>query len=154
MNEEQLDAFAEFSAGAGHEINNPLAIINGHVQLLLSQIQDPQQRRSLAVIASQVRRAYEMIADIRLFARPPKPQLESFDLIANVQNLLDKQREELQERSIEIVFQTEKESLEVCCDPVQLAVVLSALIRNSAEAIVEKGSVTVAVFHRTATEEV
>ena len=31
----KLEALAEFAAGAGHEINNPLAVISGRAQLLL-----------------------------------------------------------------------------------------------------------------------
>ena len=32
----KLEALAEFAAGAGHEINNPLAVISGQAQYLLS----------------------------------------------------------------------------------------------------------------------
>ena len=42
--EEKLAAMAEFAAGAGHEINNPLAIIGGRAQLLLKDEPDPERR--------------------------------------------------------------------------------------------------------------
>lgn len=74
-----IDALAEFAAGAGHEINNPLAIISGHAQLLLAKCDDAETRRHLAIIVAQVKRAYEMIADIRLFSRPPEPVISPFD---------------------------------------------------------------------------
>ena len=38
----KLDALAEFAAGAGHELNNPLAVIVGRAQLLLAAETDPQ----------------------------------------------------------------------------------------------------------------
>src|SRR5205814_10211909 len=35
LREAKLSALAEFAAGAGHEINNPLAVISGQAQYLL-----------------------------------------------------------------------------------------------------------------------
>src|SRR5207237_6207930 len=35
----KLSALAELAAGAGHEINNPLAVISGQAQYLLKQLQ-------------------------------------------------------------------------------------------------------------------
>ena len=46
----QLDALAEFAAGAGHELNNPLAVIVGRAQLLLARESDPAASRMLRAI--------------------------------------------------------------------------------------------------------
>ena len=70
---EKLEAMAEFAAGAGHEINNPLTVISGRAQLLLREETDPERRHALALISAQAMRVYEMIADMMLFARPPGP---------------------------------------------------------------------------------
>ena len=40
----KLRALAEFAAGAGHEINNPVATIVGYVQQLLADETDPDRR--------------------------------------------------------------------------------------------------------------
>ena len=42
LEERKLDALSEFAAGAGHELNNPLAVIVGRAQLLLSRTDDPE----------------------------------------------------------------------------------------------------------------
>ncbi|HJT31912.1 MAG TPA: histidine kinase dimerization/phospho-acceptor domain-containing protein, partial [Pirellulales bacterium] len=70
---EKLEAMAEFAAGAGHEINNPLAVIAGRAQLLIADEANPERRRELAVMNSQAMRIFEMISDLMLFARPPRP---------------------------------------------------------------------------------
>ena len=145
MDDRQLEALAEFAAGAGHEINNPLAIISGHAQLLLTQIDDPQQRRSLAVIAAQVKRAYEMIADIRLFARPPKPEFLWFDLYAKIDELVERQIPEFLPPGIVLQWQHDEPSLMLESDPVQMAVALLALIRNAVESLGEEGMITLNV---------
>src|SRR5262249_15970443 len=43
----KLDALGEFAAGAGHELNNPLAVIVGRAQLLLARTDDLEVARSL-----------------------------------------------------------------------------------------------------------
>ena len=143
--DQQIEALAEFAAGAGHEINNPLAIISGHAQILLSQIDDPDQRRSLAVIAAQVKRAYEMIADIRLFARPPKPEFANFDLFAKIDELVEKQIPEFLPPGITLHWKHEAPSLFLESDPVQISVALLALVRNAIESLGQQGTITLEV---------
>src|SRR6185312_12770474 len=50
----RLEALAEFAAGAGHELNNPLAVILGRAQLLQARTLDPDASRSLRAIIVQV----------------------------------------------------------------------------------------------------
>ncbi len=41
---QKLASLAEFAAGAGHEINNPLAVISGQAQFLLNKLRAPKPR--------------------------------------------------------------------------------------------------------------
>ena len=130
----KLDALAEFAAGAGHEINNPLAIIGGRAQLLLREIEYPEHRRQLGVIIAQVKRAYEMIADIRFFARPPQPETIKFNLIEELQTLVAEQKPLMLESGV--IFLTDINSAcdpIVETDPVLLHVAVSALCNNARE---------------------
>ena len=68
-------ALKELAYGASHEINNPLANIAARAQTLLEDEPDPERRRKLTAIHRQAMRAHEMIADLMLFARPPKLEL-------------------------------------------------------------------------------
>ena len=63
----KLEALAEFAAGAGHEINNPLAVIINRAQRLLEEESDPRRRRELAAIGAQAYRIRDMIGDTMLF---------------------------------------------------------------------------------------
>ncbi len=134
---------AEFAAGAGHEINNPLAVIAGRSQLLLKSETDPERRRELAQIDVQVRRAYEMIADMRLFARPPQPEFESLELLALVDGVLAELAALGNQRAIVLQRTGEQERLSCDADPVQLAVALHALCRNAVEAIGRDGRIEI-----------
>ncbi len=140
----KLEALAEFAAGAGHEINNPVATILGRVQLLLRDETDPDRRQALHVIAGQAYRIRDMIGDLMLFARPPQPQPVRCDLAGVVAGVVDRFAERLEQRKIELTPQLD-ESVFVWADEGQLAVVVSELLRNSVEAVEPGGHVSVAV---------
>jgi len=142
---EKLAAMAELAAGAGHEINNPLTVIGGRAQLLLKQETDPERRRELALINAQVKRAYEMIADMRLFARPPRPEPRPFELVALIDRLLADMGPLAAERATTLARSGDSGPLEIVADPVQLSVALRALCTNSLEAIGHDGHVEVEI---------
>ncbi len=138
-----LDAMAEFAAGAGHEINNPLAVIAGRAQLFLQDEADPERRRALALINTQAKRVYEMIADMRLFARPPQPELAPVDLGALMGRLVEEAAPAAAERSIRLRWEGAARQGEVIvtADATQLLVALRALCRNAMEAIGHNGEI-------------
>ncbi len=143
LESEKLEAMAELAAGAGHEINNPLAIIAGRAQLFLQDESNPERRREAAIIVAQVKRAHEMIADLRLFARPPQPEPQGFDLAALVDALLAESALPAAERSIEMVRTGHCGPLAVELDPAQINVAVLALVRNALEAIGHGGRIEI-----------
>lgn len=141
LQQAKLRALAELAAGAGHEINNPVATILGHVQLLLARETDPERRQSLATIGGQAYRIRDMISDLMLFARPPEPRRQTIDLSAAVVETAGKLQPDLGDGCrIEINAST---SVPIWADRVQVHVVISSLIRNSVEAIEGRGVVRV-----------
>ncbi len=141
----KLDAMAELAAGAGHEINNPLAVIGGRAQLFLRDEADPERRRGLALMVAQVKRAYEMIADMRLFARPPQPATERFDLAAMVEDLVAELAPAAAHHAIRITRTGAAGPVEIQADPVQIQVALRAIVQNAQEAIGREGRVELRV---------
>ena len=131
LEDEKLASLAEFAAGAGHEINNPIAVICGRAQLLLQGEEHPQRRRDLAVIHSQAMRVHEMIADLMLFARPPKPDMRPIDVAVLVDDLLEEMGPLFQRREIEFCRWGHARPLPVLADGTQLLVALRAICDNA-----------------------
>ena len=145
---EKLEAMAEFAAGAGHEINNPLTVIAGRAQLLLSEETDPERRRALALISAQSKRVYEMIADMMLFARPPRPQPELIDLVHLVDQVIEEFSPHAAGRETALGRVGEAGRVEIEVDPTQLAVAIRAICQNALEAIGREGHIEIAVHRR------
>lgn len=134
----RLEALAEFAAGAGHEINNPLATIIGRAQLLLKGEKDPQRRQMLQSIGAQAYRVRDMIGDTMLFARPPKPELGLVILANAVETAVARLTDQLSSSRCTVATQFPTD-LALTADPTQLAIVLSELLRNSIQALQPEG---------------
>lgn len=153
LRDAKLAALAEFAAGAGHEINNPVATILGRAQQLLRHEQDPNRRRSLATIAAQALRIRDMIGDLMLFARPPAPQPRWVDLAALVTEIMPPLRELAE--AAEIALQVEASTTsKAYCDPLQISVAVAALIENAIEASPRGSVVVVSVAEREGLHEI
>lgn len=137
----KLTALAEFAAGAGHEINNPLAVISGQAQYLLSHERDwfckeaeDAPRRALEAIVAQTRRIHGILRDLMQFAKPAPPcpgWLDLPTLLGEVAASLDELGRQRRVR-IEVALQPER--LPVYADAGQLRTALTCLLRNAIEA--------------------
>ena len=134
LDDAKLTALAEFAAGAGHEMNNPLAVISGRAQLLLRDETDESRRADLALIKAQATRVHEMIADLMLFARPPAPQKREVDLGPLIRDVADKLRPAAEQRGGRIVLKLPDAPTMANVDPAQIATVLRWLVENGLNA--------------------
>ena len=139
---EKLESLAEFAAGAGHDINNPLAVISGRAQLLLRTEKDPERRRDLALINSQALRVHEMIGDLMLFARPPRPELALVDCRAILEKLVEELGPRAQQQCTEIVLSA-GDGCVAMVDPTQILVALRAICDNALQALGSEGRIDI-----------
>ncbi|MHC5191012.1 MAG: HDOD domain-containing protein [Planctomycetota bacterium] len=84
--QQSLSGLAEMAAGAAHELNNPLAVISGRVQLLSASEADEDKKQMLTQIQSRTDEISQIVSDLLTFARPPQPQKQA----VAVGQLLDK----------------------------------------------------------------
>ena len=140
LRDAKLEAMAEFAAGAGHEINNPLAAISGRAQLLLQDETDPERRRHLTTIGAQALRIRDMIGDAMLFARPPQPN----PVVVTLTTVVDRVRQSFADaltRNLVSLNVDGDEQTTLWADETQLAIVISELLRNAIRFSSERGSI-------------
>jgi len=140
-----LAALMQFSAAAGHEINNPLAVILGRVYLLLKDESDPVRRQSLETIAGQAGRIRDMIGDVMLFADPPQPSSSDLDAAQIVREVIDRQQKlaRQQYREIADIELDCEASFTLQADRDQFATVVGELLLNALHPTVEASEVRV-----------
>jgi signal transduction histidine kinase len=145
LEHEKLEAMKELAYGASHEINNPLANIAARAQTLLQDESDPERGRKLAAIHRQAMRAHEMIADLMLFARPPKLNLGPCDVCELVQQVVGELTNLAKEQDTQLACDRHPQPLVLEADATQLAVAVHAVIVNALEALGDGGSIEIGV---------
>lgn len=144
LRQAKLAALAEFAAGAGHEINNPLGSILICAGKLLREERDPERRRLLSTIGGQAYRIRDMIGDTILFARPPAPEREELDLAAVTRDVIGKFAEQFAAQNVLLAGEYNV-PVAISADRVQVSVVVSELLRNALQAVEHGGRVRVEV---------
>jgi signal transduction histidine kinase len=142
LRENKLKALGEYAAGAGHEINNPLAAINGRTAQLLQQETDPHRKHLLQTIGAQTYRIRDMIGDSMLFARPPEIQLAKLNLSKLIESVVHQFAEEFSTRKLSLWGNREVDVM-FMGDETQLSIVIAELLRNSLKAVDEGGRIEI-----------
>lgn len=69
-----LARLGQMTAGAAHEMNNPLAVISGRAQALYGKLKDEQDRAAARSIVDASTRLTGLISRLHRIATPPKPE--------------------------------------------------------------------------------
>jgi two-component system, NtrC family, sensor kinase len=135
----RLTALAEFSAGAGHEINNPLAVISGQAQYLLNHAEwlqdgiEGKAGQALGVIIAQTRRIHGILRDLMQFARPASPRPTAFELPSLLGQVACSLGGLAEARQVRVEVRS-PDRLSLTADMEQLRIALTCLLQNAIEA--------------------
>lgn len=130
-----LSMIAEMSAGAGHELNSPLAVISGRAQMLRDQVENPEMRRALEVIHAKAHECSRIVTELMDFARPRAPQIAAVDVAALLEQWHGDWLSESGLGANRLTVDSERNLPRVAADAAQLRVVLWELIRNAVAAV-------------------
>jgi signal transduction histidine kinase len=143
LRQEKLAALAEFAAGAGHEINNPLAVVVGRAQLLLTRSEDPETTRSLQIILDQALRAHRILRDLIFVARPPALRRRKCRPSDILQMCLRGFQGECESRGIRLIDEVGQSESNMVADPEALNHLAQILVRNAIQATPNGGQIEV-----------
>ncbi len=141
----KLDGLAEFAAGAGHEINNPLAVIATNVQLLRSEEDDESRLNRYDAVVRQTKRIHDILAGTRQFARPPQPNPALLGASAWVPSVAKELLPTADDAGVRLELPDATDGGKLWADASHVRAVVVALGRNAIDAAGKGGRVCVRV---------
>jgi len=141
---ERLDSVVMLAAGVAHELGNPLNSINIHLQLMRRQLHklgvDGQKvKTSVEACAAEVERLDGIIRHFLEAIRPQPPDLAEVNLLTVLTEVLELQRQELEDSGIRVEVDVVNQPPPVLADRQQLKQVFFNVIKNAMEAMTRGG---------------
>jgi signal transduction histidine kinase/HAMP domain-containing protein len=132
----KLSALGELVAGVAHELNNPLAVLSGIVELLEEDAPEALRPRVQAMQAS-IEKAARIVRDLLTFARRRPLQRERVDVAAIVERTLELTSADLGLSGVRVERDVAPDLPPIWADPHGLEQVLVNLVTNARQAMAE-----------------
>ncbi|MGA2766353.1 MAG: ATP-binding protein [Spirochaetia bacterium] len=145
LRSEKIASIAELATGVAHEISNPLSVVLNYVDLLKRRHSGDPDSERLAKIEKELNRIGEIIGSLLSFSKVRKIPMEPLAvarIIADVVLLVD---HKIREKRIDLRLPLVPDDLLVYGEENSLKQVFVNLLLNSAEAVLEHGTVEISV---------
>ncbi|MBI3995575.1 MAG: hypothetical protein HY349_06335, partial [Nitrospirae bacterium] len=141
---ERLISFGEMTASLAHEFNNPLGIVIGFAQDLLTEV-DPADSRyqSVKIIEEEARRCKKIMQDLLDFGRQTPPQFTQMEPMELVRKSIDLLSTRFHKVRIRPVIEDSNGLPKIWVDVQQMGQVMVNLFFNAIEAMPSGGTLTV-----------
>jgi two-component system NtrC family sensor kinase len=139
-----LVSLGEVTASMAHEFNNPLGIIMGFVEDMLSST-DPASPnyRALQIIDEESKRCRQIVRDLMEYARPRSTEFCSTSIADVIEKTLQLVGNRLYKQKVSVEKTLEPDLPRIPADSPQLEQVLVNLYLNAIDAMPEGGKLTV-----------
>ncbi len=134
----RLAAVGELSAGVAHELNNPIAAIQGFAQLLTARNDlDETTKKDLSIIYREAQRAAKITQNLLSFARRHEPEKQLISLNEVVEKTLELRAHQMKVNNIEVVVDFAADLPKTMADFFQMQQVFVNILNNAEQAMVE-----------------
>jgi PAS domain S-box-containing protein len=140
----RLVSLGVITASMAHEFNNPLGIVMGFAQQLLSEFEpDTPNHQALKIIDEETRRCQGIIQELLQFSRPKNADLCPTDVKLAIDKSLNMVANRLYRQKIEASVAVVDELPLISADPQQLEQVIINLFLNAIDAMPKGGHLRV-----------
>lgn len=146
-------AIASLAGGVAHEFNNALVGITGNLELMVMEMTDETPYTDyLKSIKSSAQRMSALTNQLLAYARGGKYQAQDVAIDEFIENALPLTKHVIN-AGVRLETDVPSGSASIECDPIQLQMVLSALLANASEAMNGSGRIRLEARHITIDEQ-
>jgi len=140
--QEKLALMGQLASGVGHELRNPLAVINNALYMLrlAKTRQEPDFENYLNIIDQEVAASNKIITDLLTFARIKPANMEPVQITELIQGILQKF---VPPENVLIDNRLAKNTPEIFADGKQVEQVITNLVTNAYQAMPQGGNLTI-----------
>jgi len=144
----RLAAIGHLTSGVGHEVKNPINAIVIHLEILRERIiqLDPETRRHMDIINSEIRRLDRVVKTLVDFSRPVELKLTALDLRDLAAEVAALAAPETSSHDVEIVQDLGQQPLPVRVDIDLMKQAILNVVLNGMQAMPDGGTLTFRAF--------
>jgi PAS domain S-box-containing protein len=133
---EKLSALGQMISGVAHELNNPLAVVKGYLELILAHHDlAAHTRADLQKVAHESNRAAKLVTNFLSFAREQPARREMVNLNELIGQLVELRKFDLNVAKTELILDLSPQLPLVSADPDQIQQLLVNLMNNAVQAM-------------------
>ncbi|HEV8311229.1 MAG TPA: ATP-binding protein [Methylomirabilota bacterium] len=147
LHADRLSTVGRMLAGVAHELNNPLAVVMGTLDLIRQEPIDSRVSERLARVSDQAQRAVKIVRTLLALARKRPTQRRPVDLTELLASTLELGAYDFKNAEVRVVRRFRESLPPILGDPDQLQQVFTNLVLNATQAMDEThggGTLTVA----------
>lgn len=141
----RLSAIGRLTSGVAHEVKNPINAIVVHLEVLRQKLQqvDPDTRRHMDVIGSEIQRLDRVVQMLVDFTRPVELRLSDVDLRNVLEDVINLAEPEAARHGVIVTRDLPDRELPVCVDVDLIKQALLNVVKNGVQAMPEGGTLSV-----------
>ena len=152
----RLSAIGRLTSGVAHEVKNPINAIVVHLEVLRQKLQqvDPDTRRHVDVISSEIQRLDRVVQTLVDFTRPVELRLIETDLRRIIEDVAVLAAPEAERHRVILTRELPDQELTVNVDTDLIKQALLNVVINGVQAMPQGGALTIAASRRNGSAEV
>ncbi len=133
---QKLSTLGQMISGVAHEMNSPLAVIKGYLDLILEHHEIGEKTRAdLTKVTQECNRTIKLVRNFLSFARSQPEHREMNQLNALIERAADLRRVDLRTRNVELILDLAPDLPATCADPDQMQQLTINIVNNAVQAM-------------------